>query len=302
MSIHQPQDLQGTEYWNYDLPPIEVEKPDPALTFQLSRLHHRSLYYNPNYPHPHADPRFARISSPPLHDCFPLENPAYPANDVDFDEWTDYAAYCGLEDAPALANILSNEKNASLHRKFFTPRSVEQLVESLPEAVDHEANAEFTHMPDATSPHGSRPQLQVPHSRPSQPSGYIIDYDGFHLQESNPTVPTTTTTTTTNQHQQQRGEQPQAIISRTSPRPSTLSSLIVELEERRHTFTITPARPQNPASLIVKLQLPSDKVAKILAEPTTVESSEEEDDLEKDEDYVDSESEKAARKKAKTSR
>ncbi|TGO60075.1 hypothetical protein BOTNAR_0151g00160 [Botryotinia narcissicola] len=63
--------------------------------------------------------------SPQELSFFPLEYPPYPTNDINIDEWTDYAAYCGTSPEPEVLNLLSNEENASLHKNYFTPRSVD---------------------------------------------------------------------------------------------------------------------------------------------------------------------------------
>ncbi|KAF7919019.1 uncharacterized protein EAE97_011735 [Botrytis byssoidea] len=65
--------------------------------------------------------------SPQELSFFPLEYPPYPTSDVNFDEWTNYAAYCGTSPEPELLNLLSNEENASLHKKYFTPRSIDDV-------------------------------------------------------------------------------------------------------------------------------------------------------------------------------
>ncbi|TGO25260.1 hypothetical protein BPAE_0084g00270 [Botrytis paeoniae] len=48
-------------------------------------------------------------------------------NDDNFDEWSDYAIYCGTAPEPELLNLLSNEENASLYKNYFTPRSVDDV-------------------------------------------------------------------------------------------------------------------------------------------------------------------------------
>ncbi|KAJ8057962.1 hypothetical protein OCU04_013136 [Sclerotinia nivalis] len=126
------------------------------------------------------------ITSPPSDwkSFFPLEYPAYPTNDVNFDEWTDYAAYCGLGPEPQLLNLLSNEDHASLDIKYFTPQPAKPVTsKNLPTGV-------------------SKMQVQL----------------GIH------------------------------------------------------SFEVTAAQPTKPASLIVKLKLPTDKVTKILSLPQAAEN------------------------------
>ncbi|KAF7904909.1 uncharacterized protein EAF01_005431 [Botrytis porri] len=87
----------------------------PRSNTEHSHLHtHVSLTHNSNLSP--QDPSFS-----------PLECPPYPTNDVNFDEWTNFAAYCGTAPEPELLNLLSNEKNASLHEKYFIPRSVDDI-------------------------------------------------------------------------------------------------------------------------------------------------------------------------------
>ncbi|KAF7866748.1 hypothetical protein EAF04_005590 [Stromatinia cepivora] len=129
------------------------------------------------------------ITSPPSvqshwRSCFPLECPTHPTNDVDFVEWTDFAAYCGSGPEPELLNLLSNENNASLHGKYFTPQ---------------------------------------------------------------PAKPVTSKIASTNVFKFQ-------------------AHLGI------HSFEVTAAQPTKPASLIVKLKLPTDKVTKILSTPQATEN------------------------------
>ncbi|CAD6441343.1 8bc55c37-794e-4c4e-b389-20fc07561813-CDS [Sclerotinia trifoliorum] len=63
---------------------------------------------------------------------FPLEYPAYPTDDVDFDEWTDFAAYCGVDPEPPILDLLSNEDNASLDGKYFTPQPARPVASKNP--------------------------------------------------------------------------------------------------------------------------------------------------------------------------
>ncbi|TEY67430.1 hypothetical protein BOTCAL_0126g00210 [Botryotinia calthae] len=75
--------------------------------------------------HTHVSSTHNPILSSQEPSFFPLEYPPYPTNDVNFDEWTDYTTYYGTATEPELLSLLSNEENASLHKKYFTPRSVD---------------------------------------------------------------------------------------------------------------------------------------------------------------------------------
>ncbi|TGO34189.1 hypothetical protein BHYA_0208g00080 [Botrytis hyacinthi] len=85
-----------------------------------SNIKYLDLHTHVNYTHNPSQ-------SPQELSFFPLEYPPYPTNDVNFDEWTDYATYCGASPEPELLNLLSNEENTSLHKKYFTPRSVDDV-------------------------------------------------------------------------------------------------------------------------------------------------------------------------------
>ncbi|TGO57853.1 hypothetical protein BCON_0061g00180 [Botryotinia convoluta] len=108
---------------------LEVEI--PVCTIQRQLVQSRPKFPRSNTEHLdlHTHVSFTHNSSlsPQEPSSFPLEYPPYPTNDVNFDEWTDYAAYCGTAPEPELLNLLSNEDNASLHKKYFTPRSVDDV-------------------------------------------------------------------------------------------------------------------------------------------------------------------------------
>ncbi|KAI9643101.1 hypothetical protein NHQ30_008836 [Ciborinia camelliae] len=301
-----PPDSQGFEQ-NFSFDNIsgsstaEVERLDHTNQLQLAQSHrqpHHRIFHNDDLQH--SDLRtlasFIRAPSPlPPHNSFPLECPDYPTNDVNFDEWTDHAAYCGSEAEPELANIPSNEENASLSKYYFTTQSAELLHQ----VVDHQVIEDSPHIPDAALLHHPRPQTQASHLLQRQHTEQAIDYDGFALQEPNLAA---------TKDQQQPKEQPRGIVTdENPPKSSNPPSLIVKLKVRFHRYTMTPARPQNPAT---------HKVAKILAKPPATQISqtedlEEENEVEdeerenygkEEEEYIDSEGEKPARKKVKTSR
>ncbi|KAF5869472.1 uncharacterized protein Bfra_011281 [Botrytis fragariae] len=107
----------------------ELEIPIRKIQRQLVQSRPKSQRINTEHPDLHTHVSFTHNSSlsPQEPSSFPLEYPPYPTNDVNFDEWTDYAAYCGTAPEPELLNLLSNEDNASFHKKYFTPRSVDDV-------------------------------------------------------------------------------------------------------------------------------------------------------------------------------
>ncbi|KAF7900753.1 hypothetical protein EAE99_012248 [Botrytis elliptica] len=107
----------------------ELEIPIRTTQRQLVQSRPKSPRKNKEHPdlHTHISSTYNPSRSPQEPSFFPLEYPPYPTNDVNFDEWTDYAAYCGTAPEPELLNLLSNEENASLHKKYFTPRSADDL-------------------------------------------------------------------------------------------------------------------------------------------------------------------------------
>lgn len=101
---------------------------DRTNQHQQAPLYDEALQDNIEQLNLHPDVHIMRALSPRPHNSFPLENPPYSTNDVNLDEWTNYATYCGSEPQPELLNLLSNEENASLGRKYFTPQSAKPIT------------------------------------------------------------------------------------------------------------------------------------------------------------------------------
>ncbi|THV49067.1 hypothetical protein BGAL_0213g00130 [Botrytis galanthina] len=118
-SAHQP---PGSSFLELEIPirTIQRQLVQSGLKSPRSNTEHLDL-------HTHVSSTHNAITSPQEPRFFPLEYPPYPTNDINFDEWTDYAAYCGASPEPELLNLLSNEENASLHKKYFTPQAVDDV-------------------------------------------------------------------------------------------------------------------------------------------------------------------------------
>ncbi|KAF7946764.1 hypothetical protein EAE96_009747 [Botrytis aclada] len=118
-SVHQP--------LGPSLPQVELSI--RTIRRQLTQSRPKSPRRNTEHSDSHTPVTLTRNPSlsPQEPSSFPLEYPAYPTNDVNFDEWTDYTAYCGTAPEPELLNLLSNEDNASLDKNYFTPRSVDDV-------------------------------------------------------------------------------------------------------------------------------------------------------------------------------
>ncbi|ATZ48827.1 hypothetical protein BCIN_04g00500 [Botrytis cinerea B05.10] len=104
-----------------------VESPVRTIQQQFAQSRPKPPRSSKEHLESHTHVSFTRNQSLLIQEpsFFPLEYPPYPTNDVNFDEWTDYATYCGAGPEPELLNLLSNKNNASLSKKYFTPRSID---------------------------------------------------------------------------------------------------------------------------------------------------------------------------------
>ncbi|KAF7894833.1 hypothetical protein EAF00_006647 [Botryotinia globosa] len=134
LSTGQPNDDSSLLASNATHQPPESSLPE--LEFPIRTIQRQLVQSCPKSPrsnlehqdsHTHLSSTHNPSQSPQELSFFPLEYPPYPTNDVNFDKWTDHAAYCGTSPEPELLNLLSNEENASLHKKYFTPRSVDDV-------------------------------------------------------------------------------------------------------------------------------------------------------------------------------
>lgn len=160
----------------------------------------------------------------------------------------------------------------------------------------------------------SQPHLShaVPQASREHQSSLIPQLDAHYInsRQSSPRA----THAATKYKEQHAGQSTEITSSENPPISSTPPSRIVKLKVRIHSFITTPAKPLSAASLIVKLKLPRYQLAQILAqsqqygstqaEHTADESEDDgEDKYSKDDDeYIDSENDKSARKKRKTPR
>ncbi|QSZ32561.1 hypothetical protein DSL72_002139 [Monilinia vaccinii-corymbosi] len=317
----------------------KISKPSHKVQLQLAgpyrslQQHFSSL----------AHQNLARPLSPlPQNHHFPLENLLHPTSDVDFDGWTDYAAYCNAEAGMELANIPSNEKNASFHTAYHTPQSSGPLIQAglLPvfiilscylTRVDRQVTEDSLHTSNAQFLHGSQLETQDSNAISAVPTKHLTD-DQVLEKAPFPTITPVllephspqTFPQVTNQYQLpthprldvyeinagQSSLQPTPDATRYQQQRAENSREVV-LKVTIHRFTITPAEPLRPASLMVKLKLPTRNLAEILAHsyatgsPQTEDTEGDgEDDGEEnyskdDDEYIDSENEKTARKNKK---
>lgn len=96
--------------FNYNLCLSEIGNLHYPARFQLHNYLRQHLH--PDHPQElalHTNYELAEPISSPSHHPFPLESHTYLAENIAFDEWTDYAAYCDPGVDQELASNHSNE-------------------------------------------------------------------------------------------------------------------------------------------------------------------------------------------------